>query len=316
MISPFKVVASSFVLFCFTRGFAAPLCSHAHLKGVNQMMTIQKFGKLNFRHFGANSGGSDLLVGLVPGGPAISGRYFDLTAKALVHRGNGRLSAGTFSLPRHDDDTSSIGKRPDFSAVIDMLGNSIKEMDKAKTGGLVLIGHSYGSFLLLNLASRGLLPKNIHLVLVNTPTSFESHASFREELQRLSASAPETFANENEFNLWWKKALPAYLKKPLTEAQFEMLTEFTYFENSIEFTRGQTSFAELDHHFIKKNYTIDFIESSEDIRVPDGNVESLKRIYGSDSVSLVESGHFPMLEASSVFENLVLKTLDAKGGRP
>lgn len=250
------------------------------------------------------------LVIFIPGGPAISGKYMD----ALAHSVSKQLgrNVAVIDLPNHDDsrDTGKTEnlKYPEVRAILLKLFTELSNNGSRK---ISLVGHSLGALIALDLAGQSQIEIE-KMVLMNMPTTFSVSDKFQIKKQELGLSAEFSINSESQFQAWWNKVLTLYFSRPLLSDEYNLLANHTFWSGNELIQSELPTFNDLINVLNQKKlrHIIYYLEGMNDIRVPDENMEEIKRKIPNVHIKLLsESAHFSMLEKPVEVSNWISENL-------
>ncbi len=259
---------------------------------------------------------ADTLVLAIPGGPGLRGQYLEPFLCKLAEAVG--VNVALLDLPNHGRSPVNKNILPlSYSKCFKFLDSAIQEINE-KCGGVVLFGQSLGARLAFDL----LVDSKVNFlgaVLTGLPYKFESSALLEKKLAGLDlekfTGGPE---DEDVFSRNWRKLLPHYTRAPLPTDVFEQLASGTKWignERMLEDVPGLDGVATR----LKKwplAAPVIIIQGSDDLVVPDGNTEMLKRmIPAAEFHEIPGAGHFTMSEKPEA-TLFLMKSFLAKVGVP
>ena len=162
----------------------------------------------------------------------------------------------------------------------------------APDGAEVLVGHSFGARLALELLRRepGLARRAL---LVSCPASFESSGKF----QRLKRGLrlPAAIESEADFRAYWRGVLPLYFHRPPSPREIGALCRGTSWMKSA----GLGSMITGAPRKLPRRTAVrlTFVNGRRDARFPASNAARLRRLFpDARHADIPACGHFPMLE--------------------
>ncbi len=236
--------------------------------------------------------GNVLVVG-IPGGPGISGRYLDSFVAEISAKLN--CNGVVFDLPNHGDKAQTeLISEARYPAVVEALGEALGELGENR---LLLVGHSYGARLALDLMGAGSF-NLIGGILLSLPTSWGSSPRFKDGIRAMGLSEVK-IDQESDFKSYWRKILPLYFSSGVPSVSAEIaLTTKTFWKASQKMTEGLPTL-DLTATALanRRQVPILYLEGDEDARLPAGNMGTLQNAFPFWDYHLLSNcGHFPMIE--------------------
>jgi len=264
-------------------------------------------GLLTCRVFGDPTEGVDTFV-ILPGGPGIHSAYLDEFAAGLSREAG--MKVILFDLPGHQVGglaNRKPSKWPDFRESCDWLDTGIRSV--AEAGKTMVLGHSFGGLLALELMSRDKAFFN-NVFLVSTPVADEVSDRYEAAKKKLGLGSVEINTHE-DFKTYWKQILPLYFNRTPNAGEFDLLTKETFWVQGIEMWKGVIWPMERKSTGMG-DASVMLVQGDVDLRVPEGNAKRLKKIFPkAQFVEMPGVGHFPMLEAPDVFLRTIRKVIEA-----
>lgn len=228
----------------------------------------------------------------IPGGPWISGSYWDNYIRGLSKR----ITCHRYILLNHENRYSIKTKITRSEMEADLSDFIYSKIDKNRKN--VLIAHSYGAW--LSIASLKLnLEKDIFkLICVCMPFSTNGSTRFQEKLENLKIP----YYDNASFTEFFKRIFPLYVEKP-TEVAFNTLFGNSYMtgnENVIYYEEDLIPL--IKRSMVDSKVSFIFGENDQLTGKP-WEIFNLKRF------SVVQSSHFPMIENHESFTEILLSRL-------
>ena len=179
-------------------------------------------------------------------------------------------------------------------AVVEALGEALGELGENR---LLLVGHSYGARLALDLMGAGSF-NLIGGILLSLPTSWGSSPRFKDGIRAMGLSEVK-IDQESDFKSYWRKILPLYFSSGVPSVSAEIaLTTKTFWKASQKMTEGLPTL-DLTATALanRRQVPILYLEGDEDARLPAGNMGTLQNAFPFWDYHLLSNcGHFPMIE--------------------
>lgn len=229
----------------------------------------------------------------IPGGPCISGEYWDIYLKVSGIKGKRIL------LSNHEGKyDSSLSKTYE-----NIVENVKAELLQKKSGEKInIIAHSFGAWVALSLLEDTSINECLeYLVLVSLPLSTVGNKHALSKIEQITAT---TLVNNNEtFKDYWKAILPLYTASALKPEIVNALTSEVYWEGNQNIALEERELENL-LSYVQKDKRIRLISGEADIITPPNKLFNEKLVIGS--------GHFPMLEHSEKFTETLKSCLSSK----
>lgn len=221
----------------------------------------------------------------LPGGPWLDGRYLDSYIKKNLNSKN----VSRLVYPNHE---FKYGQFPDLS--FEEMTNLVSKSHKKVSPSAIIVGHSYGGLIILNILRRKLINLNLeNLVLVSTPFSGSRSRVFQSKFNKI---VRPSFITDIDFSNFLQKILSFYFYKREKLNPKDFGKSYYVFNKSANLTREEYKAVYDVYLSIRKK--INVIVGSEDIILRKSERQSIK----STRFHLVRRcGHFAMLENSEKF---------------
>lgn len=228
----------------------------------------------------------------IPGGPWISGLYWDDYILSLPHQ----ITCHRYILLNHETRYSIKTKITRAEIEADLKDYIQSKIDKRKKN--ILIAHSYGAW--LSLASfQSNLEKGISkLICVCMPFSTNPPARFQEKLERLNTP----YHDNSSFTEFFKRISSLYFEKPF-DAAFNIFFENSYMTGNEKLIYNEENLEPLINNSIA-DPRISFIFGENDQLAG-----KPWEIFSFKNFSLIHSAHFPMIENRESFTKILLSHL-------
>jgi pimeloyl-ACP methyl ester carboxylesterase len=222
----------------------------------------------------------------VPGGPWISGNYWDTYLES-----QNKLSSSTrFTLNNHEKSYSNLAK-PNLKNAIDELNDTL--MNNAYK---YIVAHSYGAWITLMAMDESIFNNIESIIMVSMPFSIERTEKFKSEISLIN---PPSFSNNTEFKKYLKSISPLYFADKRFPANF--FYEQVYMEGNEKLLFNQRTLEVAIRLIEKFNSKLHFIFGSNDLIVGEPwKTKDIREIH-----ILGDSGHFPMIENPKAFTQIL-----------
>lgn len=258
----------------------------------------------------------ELLILAIPGGPGLSGQYLEPFLLALAE--TTAMNVALLDLPNHGESMLRENGAPlNYRRCVELLHAAVGEIAEA-TGGLVLFGQSLGARLAFDLLPAG-GAKLTAAVLTGFPYKFENSSALAKSLSGVPfedlTGGPD---DESIFARNWRKVLPFYTPAPLPPEAAEQLAAGTRWRGNERMLEGAPSLEASATRLKGRGPAVPIllIQGGQDLVVPDGNLQQLKRtLPDAECREVADAGHFVMVEKPSVTVSLVAEFLKkCRGG--
>lgn len=233
------------------------------------------------------------LVVCVPGGPGITGRYMDDMAAAIAS--DCGLNVLVLDLPNHDSSKRFRGPTlpMEYIEAQEILLKFFDEI-RGKYSTMMLLGHSLGGVIALDLLANGVCANGV--VLISVPYTFSTKDEFRSLLERLNGGSKD-WHNEEEFVKWWSRILPGYFYSQPSADAARILTSKTFHMPNKQFLKGlPTAEESLRSVSISEGKCL-YVEGEKEWILPPRNLEDMCGALKQRDLKKVKgAGHFIMLE--------------------
>lgn len=247
------------------------------------------------------------LIVVIPGGPGISNEYLkkwcgELQAKC-------KMKVILLDLPDNASVQSKKNyKKYNYPRLLKFIKAEIRSA--VKVNQYVLIGHSFGAKITLDILSDNFMNKPVFAGFISYPVSYEATNQFNSRIKRIF---PAVFKikTEADFQAYFKKTLFLYFAASPRNDIVKLLTKKTSWVKNCSQTSLSTSFDKRIKAYrtaLKHTPSI-FIEGARDLRSPDNNFSVLKK-YLMDTAKFIKiknCGHFPMLEQPRLLTEIINK---------
>ena len=224
----------------------------------------------------------------IPGGPCISGIYWDMYLK------NSEIEGKRLTLFNHEDKYDSSTKSTFTEVVEDLIKFLIQHKSTRKFN---LIAHSFGAWVALGAFADPRIKQMVErLILVSLPlTSTQDKRTIAqfEELTSITAESNESF------RLYWKAIFPMYVSHPLSKDLQKKITNEVFWEGNENISLEGKELKKLIS--FTKDERIKVIFGEHDMITPPSDSRNNYIISGA--------GHFPMLECSEKFTQVLKRCL-------
>lgn len=227
----------------------------------------------------------------VPGGPWISGQYWDQFIKNNFRE----FCSIRHKLVNHEDQYRR-SSTPDLFNAVSKLDDDIKKINGKKT----IIAHSYGAWLVLLWMRTFQKQNEANFIFSNMPTNQDRTPeinNFIKSLDNYSISS-----NEN-FRSYFSKLLPFYFYRNLLASNFDYITKDCFMEGNENLLINNQLLHELIE-FSGNLKNIHYIFADNDLITGNSWKASIE-----DASTIQECGHFPMLEAPESFSKKIFSLL-------
>lgn len=244
---------------------------------------------------------------IIPGGPGLSPAYLRPWARAAAKDLRASIAEVDYRL------FSRNIPAPAARRLESALGAAAKRLRKLSLRGrVVLVGHSFGARIALELLKRS--PNGAAAaVLLNCPAEFTPSRSYLRRKKKLSL--PSAVDDERSFARYWRAVLPLYFQRAPKPAWIANLARGTSWSRTSwldSVIRGAPRKAS------RGSPPLLFINGSHDARFPPSNAARLRDLFPAAAhASIKGSGHFPMLEnpralTAEIFGFLAQKQIDLR----
>jgi pimeloyl-ACP methyl ester carboxylesterase len=228
----------------------------------------------------------------IPGGPWISGKYWDFYLQDFPPKFNAQRHV----LINHEKEYSKT-IFPTVQDAVEKIKNEILSSDSIFS----VVAHSYGAWLAILATDKEVLKKIDSIILVNMPVKLDQTKKFKELVEN---SNHQSFKNNSEFSLYFSDILIGYFYEISKADKFRNLTKYSYMESNEKLLiEGELLTSCLDRIRILKD-KIHFIYSDNDLIIG----KSWEKLF-PDSYLIENCGHFPMLEKPEKFSKLLYSLL-------
>lgn len=232
---------------------------------------------------------TEFLNFFIPGGPCISGKYWDLYMSMTGFTGHRIMYLNHENSYNHK--TS-----PGFKEIVENFKQQIEFFSKGKK--INLIAHSFGAWVVLSaLKDEDFNHKISKVILISLPLSVDHTQEVNFKMKQLCNF---TVTDNKSFKLFWKSIFPLYIAKQLEQNVENVVTNEVFWEGNDRVLLDTVELQEL-LKLIKLNSKIKLIWGEKDIITPPN--ESL------EFEIIREAGHFPMLESTENFTALLKRSL-------
>ncbi len=222
---------------------------------------------------------------LVPGGPCISGEYWD------YFKNNASLDFKRIVLLNHEAEHNPA-KNISYNDLVLDFKNKVSVIARDKK--VNLIAHSFGAWVVLSsLEDEDFRAKISKTILISLPFKVTKSPDIEKSIKNLIKFK---ILNDESFLMFWKTILPLYFNNPPPAVFEKLLTKEAFWEGNNNVTLEQET---LDHltEKLKTSPETTLIYGELDRITPPSKDFSYKTISGS--------AHFPMLENIEKFTQML-----------
>lgn len=236
---------------------------------------------------------NESLILAIPGGPGLSSRYLDPFMRSLSERTG--LNVATLDLPNHGDSKiTSHGDPLSYAQCLSFIKQTVEEMQK-QSKALLIFGQSFGARLAFDLLAD-LEKAPAVTLLTGFPYVFQISSGLISRLNDLPLQSEEGPDAEKIHAENWKKILPVYAVKPLSQEVFDALATREEVPNGHSMLQGAPPVENVSEKIREPN-SILIIQAEQDPVVPDENWIMLRNLLPHATFFPLEDvGHFPSAE--------------------
>lgn len=234
---------------------------------------------------------SEILNIFVPGGPCISGEYWD------IYQSISGISGKRIKFLNHEERYSNKSSIT-FNDIVNDFKNQIFHINKL--GEINLIAHSFGAWVVLSaLKDKKLYSRISKILLISIPLSVTESDVVLKRIVQLNN--PRITSNES-FKKFWKNIFNLYVQRELPPSIEDLLTYEVFWEGNEKI--------QLEPDELEK--LIALIKGDTKIKLLWGDMDNITPPSNSLEFEVVrEAGHFPMLESTESFTAWLNRSLRA-----
>ncbi len=224
----------------------------------------------------------------IPGGPWISGEYWDEYIKNSHIQNN----TNRFHLLNHETSYNKHAEVNLQKTILHLLTEINKNSNKVE-----IVAHSYGAWLALLALNHEFCINVSKITLVSMPFTLERSAQMQNKIREIAINPIET---NKDFSEFFSKIFHLYFFDRDTAKKYLYFTNKSFKEGNEKQLLTSIDLEKCINFIAKNNYRINFIYGENDI-ITNGSWED-KGLINVETIP--NCGHFPMLERPESFTNL------------